>query len=100
MADRKPSEEMHVEHTSDAFARFSNGTTWPLAYPRRPNEYDSTSYKLRYRDKDHVFSMEERLHAASIVDAYQSLVEMPLADARCVLKALKAALVKREKDGG
>jgi hypothetical protein len=76
-------------------ARLDNGTSWPLPDMGDIDNH-SAGWTVRYAPLERVADV--RFHAASVMDAYEALLSMPLDKSREVLRALKIAIAKREAD--
>jgi hypothetical protein len=79
----------------DRHTRLDNGTNWPLP-DGDPFDRFGANHIVRYAPIEQV--AEVRFHAASVMDAYETLLLMPLSQSREVLRALKLAMAERNKD--
>jgi hypothetical protein len=70
------------------YTRLDNGTSWPLPIAGT-GQGDAPAHIMRYAPIERVADV--RFHAASIMNAYEALIAMPLDRSREVLRALRMA---------
>jgi len=78
---------------SDA-KRYANfdGMFWPI--PEEHTEFDSVEWKLRYSPQ--TLSREDMLYAASIINAYSSLIHKTIKNRNAVVKGIREAILKED----
>lgn len=76
------------------FAVLDNGTCWPL--PSGGEHNANTAWALVHGTP----TREQLLHAASILDAFSTLLQKPQRERNAVCSALRKALDERENGGG
>jgi hypothetical protein len=65
--------------------RIFSGMTWPVPCGRTSD----IERALRHANADAIFSMEDRLVAASIIAAYQDLIYKPIHRRNAIIKELR-----------
>ncbi len=73
-----------MTHPTTPYRHF-NGQSWPAPSV----ELESITYKFRHLAPDHVFSMKDRLIAASAIDAYSELIGKSQANRNAIIKELR-----------
>jgi hypothetical protein len=65
--------------------RYFNQQAWPVPCAG----LDSVEHRLRFSDPEYYFSMEDRLIAASVINAYQGLIWRTQVERNAVIKELR-----------
>lgn len=74
------------------WARFSDGTGWPLPCP--DDDSDTISHTLRYGTLTKIETV--RYEAASMIEAYAHLIDMPQRERNARIKAIREAMALRD----